>query len=422
VPAVRRGGAHAPAARSRRARRWSAAAAAGWSTRPGSTPRIPERRLLRRVGPSRRSRRRRCDRGRAQAAQSGAVRSPERRADRSRRAGRAGAGHRLQRGVPARCAARARLPHRGHRALAGRRGAAAAGHVVHALDIEAHELGLPRYSLITMTHVLEHLQRPVAGLTWIRRHLAPGGLAVIEVPNWGDGCGRCGVDATGRSSSATTSASSSERRSAGAASRPASRWSACGARPGEHPGVPEFAHGPRPRPDAPEAPRGGSGRGRSRPGRRCGGTADQRGANRRIGLRRPSRRSCSRPWTASIRRWNACSAATVRGAPTSSPSPQALGLDAGAVPAAYSRSLSGHPREGGRKTTESDRKGGVVVKSVITPACHAGGRGFESRPPRPESPEETPRGFQCFNLPQRGPRLLVVAVREPAAHRRACGR
>lgn len=65
--------------------------------------------------------------------------------------------------------------------------AAAAGHVVHALDIEAHELGLPRYSLITMTHVLEHLQRPVAGLRWVRRHLLPGGLAVLEVPNWGDG-------------------------------------------------------------------------------------------------------------------------------------------------------------------------------------------------------------------------------------------
>ncbi len=66
-------------------------------------------------------------------------------------------------------------------------GAQAAGHVVHALDIETHELGLPRYDLISMTHVLEHLRRPVAGLVWIRRHLAPAGLAVVEVPNWGDG-------------------------------------------------------------------------------------------------------------------------------------------------------------------------------------------------------------------------------------------
>ena len=64
--------------------------------------------------------------------------------------------------------------------------ALAAGHVVHALDIEAHELGLPRYDLITMTHVLEHLRRPTAGLVWVRRHLVPGGVAVVEVPNWGD--------------------------------------------------------------------------------------------------------------------------------------------------------------------------------------------------------------------------------------------
>ena len=56
-----------------------------------------------------------------------------------------------------------------------------------ALDIEAHELGLPRYDLISMTHVLEHLRRPVSGLVWIRRHLVPTGLAVVEVPNWGDG-------------------------------------------------------------------------------------------------------------------------------------------------------------------------------------------------------------------------------------------
>jgi len=64
--------------------------------------------------------------------------------------------------------------------------ALAAGHTVHGLDIEAHELGLPRYDLITLTHVLEHLRQPVAGLVWIRRHLVAGGVAVVEVPNWGD--------------------------------------------------------------------------------------------------------------------------------------------------------------------------------------------------------------------------------------------
>jgi 2-polyprenyl-3-methyl-5-hydroxy-6-metoxy-1,4-benzoquinol methylase len=64
--------------------------------------------------------------------------------------------------------------------------AKAAGHEVHALDIEVTELGLGRYELITMTHVLEHLREPVRALVWLRRHLAPGGIGVVEVPNWGD--------------------------------------------------------------------------------------------------------------------------------------------------------------------------------------------------------------------------------------------
>ncbi|MEM7158093.1 MAG: class I SAM-dependent methyltransferase [Myxococcota bacterium] len=62
----------------------------------------------------------------------------------------------------------------------------AAGHQVHALDIESDVELSERFDLITMTHVLEHLRRPGAALRWIRAHLRPSGFAVIEVPNWDD--------------------------------------------------------------------------------------------------------------------------------------------------------------------------------------------------------------------------------------------
>ena len=64
--------------------------------------------------------------------------------------------------------------------------AIAAGHRILRVDIEgADDLG-ERFDLITLTHVLEHLRRPVAALQWIGRHLAPGGLLVVEVPNFAD--------------------------------------------------------------------------------------------------------------------------------------------------------------------------------------------------------------------------------------------
>ncbi len=66
------------------------------------------------------------------------------------------------------------------RALAGQR------HVVYDVDIESEAVLPHRYALVTMTHVLEHLDKPLAGLKFIARHLAPGGTAIIEVPNWDD--------------------------------------------------------------------------------------------------------------------------------------------------------------------------------------------------------------------------------------------
>lgn len=64
--------------------------------------------------------------------------------------------------------------------------AVAAGHEVHALDIEAGLELRQRFDVVTMTHVLEHLRQPTRALEWVREHLHAQGLAIVEVPNWGD--------------------------------------------------------------------------------------------------------------------------------------------------------------------------------------------------------------------------------------------
>lgn len=66
-------------------------------------------------------------------------------------------------------------------AIAGRK------HIIHAVDVEAPDVDLgERYSLVTCTHVLEHMRAAVECLRFLRRHLAPGGTLVVEVPNFRD--------------------------------------------------------------------------------------------------------------------------------------------------------------------------------------------------------------------------------------------
>lgn len=42
-----------------------------------------------------------------------------------------------------------------------------------------------RWDVITMHDVWEHLTNPVMALDWMMLHLRPGGMAVIEIPEWG---------------------------------------------------------------------------------------------------------------------------------------------------------------------------------------------------------------------------------------------
>ena len=57
-------------------------------------------------------------------------------------------------------------------------------------DVDCTEAGadLDRaYDVITLIDVLQLLDRPVAALHFATRHLAPGGVVIIEVPNWNHG-------------------------------------------------------------------------------------------------------------------------------------------------------------------------------------------------------------------------------------------
>ncbi len=71
----------------------------------------------------------------------------------------------------------------------GARAIAQRHHTIFDLDLEQDDAEVPgqqRYGLVTITHVLEHMRKPVTVARFIAHHLADDGFAVIEVPNWDD--------------------------------------------------------------------------------------------------------------------------------------------------------------------------------------------------------------------------------------------
>lgn len=67
-----------------------------------------------------------------------------------------------------------------------------------SLGIEVYEpehleaIPAERFDVVTLWHVFEHLRDPAATLRQIRRTLRPGGMVLIEVPNFGGWQGRLG--------------------------------------------------------------------------------------------------------------------------------------------------------------------------------------------------------------------------------------
>jgi SAM-dependent methyltransferase len=64
-----------------------------------------------------------------------------------------------------------------------RRSAARLGRPVAVGNLAASNLLLGPYDVVTLWHVLEHLEEPTAMLEAARRRLRPGGLLVVAVPN-----------------------------------------------------------------------------------------------------------------------------------------------------------------------------------------------------------------------------------------------
>lgn len=70
---------------------------------------------------------------------------------------------------------------------AGARAFAERHHRIHDLDLEDPTATTGRrYALVTITHVLEHMTKPVTVAGFVARHLAEDGVGVVEVPNWDD--------------------------------------------------------------------------------------------------------------------------------------------------------------------------------------------------------------------------------------------